>query len=213
MGQKALNVALEVEHGDEVLQRMYPNGRLGGLRVDGAAPAVVGARVDLLLWVKQPRAQHFNAHTRLAWVRHRGTPRLRECFGLDFLPGAASGRERLLGFLHGQVDTQKLRAHERFSVEWPVVLNHAGVARRETLADLSFGGAFLRTHTVLSLGSPLELNVRAPGALLPIKLAARVVWVRRSGDDAGMGLEFQNTGRGTEKLRKLVERLSRSGPA
>ena len=213
MGQKALSVALQVDRGDEVLERMYPNGRLGGLRVDGTPPAALGARVDLQLWVKQPQAQHFTAHTRIAWVRHRGTARLRECFGLDLLPGDRGGRERLMAFLRGQVDIGRLRGHERFAVEWPVVLSLAGVARRETLADLSLGGAFLRTHMALQRDTELELNVRPPGALLPLRLAARVVWVRRSGDDAGLGLEFLERGQGVAKLRKIVERLSRSGPA
>jgi Tfp pilus assembly protein PilZ len=209
MGQNALNVALEVEHGDEVLQRMYPNGRQGGLRVDGTPPASLGARVDLQLRVKQPHAQHFTAHTRIAWVRHRGTPRLKECFGLDFLPGDAGGRERLLAFLRGQVDAEKLRAHERFAANLPVVLTHGGVARRETVGDLSLGGAFLRTRALLMPGAEVELSFRPPRALRTIKLPARVVW-GRAGEDAGMGLEFLWPTRDADKLRKLVERLSRS---
>jgi Tfp pilus assembly protein PilZ len=211
MAQKSLSVALEVEHGEDVLERMYPNGRLGGLRVDGPAPAALGARVDLLVRVKRPRAHHFTAHTRIAWVRHKGTAKLRECFGLDFLPDDVNCRERLLAFVRGQVESEHLRAYERFAVEWPVVLAHGGVSRRETLADLSFGGAFLRTRALLPPGAELELSVRPPGALLAVKFPARVVWSRRSADDSGMGLEFVGKGRAAEKVRRLVERLARSG--
>ena len=211
MGPKSLSLALEVEHGDEILERMYPNGRLGGLRVDGPAPAALGAKVDLLVRVKKPSAHHFTAHTRIAWVRHKGTARLRECFGLDFLPDDVNGREKLLAFVRGQVESEHLRAHERFAVEWPVVLAHGGVTRRDTLADLSFGGAFLKTRALLPPGSELDLSVRPPGALLPVKVPARVIWSRRSGEDSGMGLEFVGKGRAAEKVRKLVERLARSG--
>jgi hypothetical protein len=144
---------------------------------------------------------------RIAWVRHKGNERLRESFGLDFLPDDQSGRERLLAFARGQVDEPHLRGERRFSVEWPVVLSWSGVVRHETVADVSEGGAFLATTQFIDPGNEVELLLRPPGALFALKFKGRVVWARREGTAPGLGIEFMRDDRRREKLRKLLDRL------
>src|SRR5688572_15484897 len=118
MAQKSHTVTLELHHAGEILAVLYPNGRLGGVRVDGTAPAALGAKVELLVRVQKPSVRHITARMRIAWVRHRGNERLRECFGLDFLPADPGSKARLLAFARGQVDEPHLRSDQRFTVEW-----------------------------------------------------------------------------------------------
>lgn len=59
--------------------------------------------------------------------------------------------------------------------------------------DLSEGGAFLKSDLLLEKGEGLELELRFPGEELPLRVEARVAWVRAlpaSAEEAGMGVEF-----------------------
>lgn len=201
-------VILEVERPEEMLGRFYPNGRLGGVRLDGTSPAAAGERVDLVVRVKGSPAGYLTTRMRVGWVRHKGNARLRECFGLDFIPEDNGSRERLLSFARGQMADSHLRTEPRFAVQWPAVISHGGVARRESLADVSVGGAFVATTSLPEQGTELEVTLRPPGALLPLRLRARVVWTRRTGAVPGMGLEFIGEAKALEKFRKAVERLT-----
>lgn len=64
-----------------------------------------------------------------------------------------------------------------------------------TTQDLSEGGLFLEADTPLDVNSELQLEITLPGEA-PLRVAARVRWVRDSEDAAnaglkpGMGLEF-----------------------
>lgn len=61
-----------------------------------------------------------------------------------------------------------------------------------TSADLSTGGAFLKSDLLLEQGEPLALQFEVPGAG-EIQAQARVAWVRRfpeAGQLSGMGVEF-----------------------
>lgn len=60
-------------------------------------------------------------------------------------------------------------------------------------ADLSEGGAFLKSDLLLEEGEALSLELTVPGHLLKLQAEGRVAWVRRfpqPGEDAGMGVEF-----------------------
>ena len=64
-----------------------------------------------------------------------------------------------------------------------------------TSADVSAGGAFLKSDLLLEQGEPLSLEFHLEGRMSPIRAQARVVWVRRfpeGSEPAGMGVEFVN---------------------
>ena len=69
----------------EVMERWYPNGTLGGLTLDGTPPGVLGTVCLLEVRTTQPAERHFNVQGQIAWIRHKGTKTLRECYGVDFL--------------------------------------------------------------------------------------------------------------------------------
>src|SRR5689334_1957823 len=101
-----LRVTLEVASPQELLERWYPNGKLGGLTLKGELPGPLGTRCDLVVRAAHPAlaspggasppAVHFKLRGQLAWARHKGSRGMQECFGVDFLADAAAGRERLL---------------------------------------------------------------------------------------------------------------------
>src|SRR2546423_7508565 len=138
--EKGLHVNLEVGKAKELLERFYPNGKLGGLMVDGALPGSLGARCELMIKVREPKSHHLNVKGQLAWARHKGSRALRECFGVDFIAEDEPGRTRLLAAAKDEVDPSALRFEERIATELPVRLFYDGKKRKETLCDLSQGG-------------------------------------------------------------------------
>lgn len=204
---KTAKLELTFDRPEDLLARLYPNGQLGGMFFDGLPPVALGAKVELTLRVTSPSPRHFNVHTQLAWVRHR-LPRQKEGFGLDFLPEDAKGRERLVAFASGKALDEPIRAEERLSVALEVLVMHNGAVRKETLADLSQGGAYLRTKTPLAPGTDVEVSLRPPLSLRRLRLRARVAWTKKRGDDAGMGLQFiYADARQQDRLRRLLERI------
>jgi len=181
---------LEVAFPGDVLNRVYPNGKLGGLTIDGPSPGSLGEFIEVEVKVDRPR-RNFTVRGQLAWVRHKGKGALKECFGVDFTTGDEAGPQRLLAFARDEVDVETLRAEPRLATDLPVTLTHRGETRKEFLVDLSPGGAFIRSANPLLPGEAVEMHVRPPLALLAIKLKGRVAWVRRTGTAIGMGIEFQ----------------------
>ena len=59
-------------------------------------------------------------------------------------------------------------------------------------ADVSTGGAFLKSELLLEVGETLSLEFQVPGGTV-VRTAARVAWVRRfpeGAQPAGMGVQF-----------------------
>jgi uncharacterized protein (TIGR02266 family) len=91
----------------------------------------------------------------------------------------------------------RMRKDDRTALELPVVVSDAanrvqGGIRFES-ADVSTGGAFLRTDLLFEVGELLTLQFQLPGAGRVIRAEGRVVRVSRelSKDHApGMGVEF-----------------------
>ncbi len=204
-----VTATLVVETPRELINRYYPNGRLGGLRVDGKRPTTLGANLVLLVKVKQP-AREFTVHGQLAWVRHEA-PRQPPSFGVDFLPAEDGTRTRLLAFARDEVPAEAVRVERRVQVELPVRLVHDGRERRETLADLSSGGAFVRTPEPLASGELVQLSLKPPGSFAALRGALTVkgyvVWSRPEGEQAGMGIEFVVDETTRAKLLRLLARL------
>lgn len=209
MSPNPVKLTLEVKRPKDILERYYPNGRLGGLVLDGPAPAAVGHACDLLVRVTESAHRHLNVRGQLAWARHKGSSRLKACFGVDFVADDKPGRERLLQFANEKLAAADTRYDNRISTNLRVKLAHGGTRQKEALVDLSQGGAFVHSRTPLPVNSLLEFSLRPPLTLNPIKLRVRVAWVRTEGLAPGMGLEFvyQNS-RQVSRVRKLVDKLS-----
>lgn len=207
--EPTLRVDLAVAFPVDILNRFYPNGKQGGLTLDGAVPSALGQLVDLCVKVERP-AREFNLKGQLAWARHKGSRNLKECYGIDFLPHDEAS-QRLLAFARQDLDPDATRGTVRLSTDLKVRITHLGQTRREFLADLSQGGAFVRSGMPAEVGELLELHLRPPGALTSIVLNARVKWVRVTGTEPGMGLEFLDSdAKVLERLGKVLARLDRS---
>jgi uncharacterized protein (TIGR02266 family) len=198
-------VELEVEYPADILGRYYPNGKLGGLTLDGKPPGALGQLVALTVKIQRPD-RVLDLRGQLAWARHRGSRMLKECFGVDFV----SDPERLLSFAKAQIEPEALRAGPRVFTDWPVRITHAGVTRKEFLVDLSQGGAFVRSATPLGVGDAVELHLKVPRTLVGGATVRGVVaWQRMTGDAAGFGVQFvEEDPRARARLDKLLLRLS-----
>lgn len=88
-----------------------------------------------------------------------------------------------------------MRRHDRRPAELAVSVSAEGrepAAGSITLdsADVSEGGAFLRSDVLFEVGETLALEIPLPDGPV-VKATGRVAWVADSGSEApGMGLEF-----------------------
>jgi uncharacterized protein (TIGR02266 family) len=203
-----LEFTLHVATPEELDSKFYPNGRLGGLAVEGPSPGSLGQQVKLTVVVRQP-ARRFEVQTQLAWARHKPGPNQPADFGLDFLAEDEGVRTRLLAFARQQLASGATRADFRHSVELEIRLVHEGEQRRELIADISRGGAFVSTENPLPVGAAVQFFLRPPRAFVSLELFATVVWVRTAGAHPGMGLQFETTRASREKLEKLILKLTR----
>lgn len=203
-------VTLAVGQPHELAERYYPNGKLGGLTLEGKAPGSLGMLVQLTVQVKKP-SRTFVVKGQLAWARHQAARGQTPAFGVDFLPEDDATRVRLLAFARDEVEDRATRLEDRLQVELPVRLVHEGTTRKEYLADLSAGGAFVRTWNPLQPGEQVELAVRPPRSLMSFSLKGRVAWTRTTGQHPGMGIAFDDDDGGArERVEKLLAKLSRS---
>ena len=205
--EPVIEVTLEVAFPNDVLGRIYPNGKLGGLTLDGKVPGALGQLVTLTVRVQRP-LRDFQMKGQLAWARHkRGSKGLPEAYGVDFL----GEPDRLLAFARSELDPAALRLGPRLATDLPVRITHGGYTRKEFLVDLSDGGAFIRSPEPIPVGHEVELHVRPPNALLGFSLKGRVAWQRNTGTAPGFGVEFIERDAGSRaRLEKLLVRLSSS---
>jgi Tfp pilus assembly protein PilZ len=204
----ALKVTVVVPEPGAVKDRVYPNGKLGGLTIDGPKPGALGQRVTVTVKVQKP-AREFSFVGQLAWARHKSSSVQDASYGVDFLAGDDPTWARLLAFSTAQLKPEEMRFEHRLTVQLAVRVVHLGQTRRETLADLSYGGAFIRTWNPLPVGEWVELVTRPPLSLTSVRMRGRVAWSRLTGDDPGMGVAFFDAdGKQTPVVRKLVEKLT-----
>jgi uncharacterized protein (TIGR02266 family) len=206
----ALKLTLQLLRPKDLLERWYPNGRHGGISLEGPLPGALGERCQLSVEFAEPALRTFQLHGRLAWARHKGSQRLRESFGMDMVDDDLDGRERLLRYARDEFPLSATRFAQRLSTNLPVRVVHDGKSFRESLMDLSQGGAFVKTPTPLPVDTQLTCELRPPLSLRGLKLQARVAWVRDSGEHAGMGLEFRYADpRESKRVQDLLDRLAR----
>jgi len=86
-----------------------------------------------------------------------------------------------------------MRRYSRRSLSLPVLVTEAADDLQAAIsfdaADLSQGGAFLRSELLFEVGEVLDLEIHvAPG--LRVRARGRVVRVSRAEEAPGMGIEF-----------------------
>jgi uncharacterized protein (TIGR02266 family) len=203
-----IETGLKVASPAELAEHYYPNGRLGGLSVNGKPPGALGQHVLLKVDVVRPSRQ-FVLRGQLAWVRHKSGPNQPTGFGVDFLPEDDATRVRLLAFARQEVSSDATRIEQRQQVELKVRMVHDGRQRKELVADLSPGGAFVRSWNPLPVGAKVQLALRLPLSLSALELKGHVAWVRLAGEHPGMGVEFERDEAARVKLEKLLLKLAR----
>lgn len=200
--------SLIVEQPKELVDRYYPNGKLGGLMLDGEAPGELGKPIRVTVKVKKP-SREFAFQGLLAWARHRAA-RQPASFGVDFSSSDEASRDRLLAFARSEVSPEAVRVEQRLQVELAVRLTHDGTVRKEQLADLSLGGAFVKTRAPLKTGEVVELSLRPPLSFGTLSLRGYVAWAREKGPQAGMGIGFVTDSDALGRLERLLARLGKA---
>ncbi|MHB8879264.1 MAG: hypothetical protein ACYC8T_36670, partial [Myxococcaceae bacterium] len=69
MAETLLKVSLQIAAPKDLLVRYYPNGKLGGLTVDGPLPGALGQRCALVVRAASPATRHFNVRGQRAGAR------------------------------------------------------------------------------------------------------------------------------------------------
>jgi len=149
----------------------------------------------------------------LAWRRAgKNRSKLRAGLGVEFLASEANKCEFLLGVAKGDIIDLVQRRHRRLPVDlrvgWRLKADRTWQINQ--LDDIGEGGAFIRTTQFLPLGSPVILEIVAPGGERKISIEAKVAWTRHTPGEEGIGVEFKcRDGGGTRLLQELVRRIER----
>lgn len=194
-----------------LVQRYFPNGRLGGLMIDGAPPVPVGTAVRLKVCFEDP-PRAFDVRCRIAWARFAGSESLKPAFGLEFLPTEATARDRLIAFATGDSPVESLRAAERIEVSLRARIAVDGVTVSEQATDVSPGGLFAATPRLPPppVGTPVNVTLRPPLSLRSVALAGRIAWRREHGEGRGVGIEFQFRDlRERSRIDSLIRRVQK----
>jgi len=201
---------LDLQKPQDLSARLVPNGKSGGIMLDGALPGALGAFAELIVRFSEPVERHFSVQVQLAWARHVGNASLKEGYGVDFVDDDQAARERLLAYARGEVAPERSRFDVRIATDLPVTVRYQGKLRKETMLDLSQGGAFVRSSPPVPIGAIVELHVRPPRSLTPIRLRGRVAWIRESGPAPGFGAEFvYDSARQATRIQGLLQKLEK----
>lgn len=115
-----------------------------------------------------------------------------------------------------QVGRREMRRFDRTPAELPVTVRAAGSKVEGAIhldsADLSEGGAFLRSELLFEVGETLDLEIPLDEGQV-VKAAGKVVRVARgkapAGKQSGMGIEF--TRLSAQDRRAIVAALLKQG--
>lgn len=197
--------------GKEFLKSYQPDFSHGGLFIPTRARYEVGSQVIIDVRFNELRSTIL-VRGLIAWRRagkHR--TKLRAGVGVEFLSSEQKKCEFLLGVAEGKILDLMQRRRRRL----PIVLDIGWRSKAERewhtsyLEDIGEGGAFIRSTELLSEGSPVILEVTAPGGQRAIALEGRVAWIQKQPEaDQGMGVEFRRRDAGGVRLvRELLRRL------
>nr|WP_255216063.1 PilZ domain-containing protein [Pseudenhygromyxa sp. WMMC2535] len=101
-----------------------------------------------------------------------------------------------LRYLHDVLTHQRkasARASRRACVEIPARWSSSLGPQRAEIADISRGGAFLRSRTPPIVGSSIELEIEdaSSQSAPPLRVTAVVAWIGRSHGKRGFGVKFR----------------------
>lgn len=100
-------------------------------------------------------------------------------------------------------DTSAKRVHERFPIELPVLLVHAGGEARGVTKNLSLGGAALALDAPVPFGAEAKVRVRLPALKEDTEIGVTVRWLR----DGLVGVQFGTLrAKDTWALNQLLKR-------
>jgi len=148
----------------------------------------------------------------VAWRQRgkRGTGQ-RAGLGIEFDRSESAKGEHLLALSRGEkVPGVAQRKHRRLPVAIPVEwrIPNQVESHSSALEDIGTGGVFIRTMTPPSKGSPLVLELAAPGRPGAQSIEGRVAWTSMDPGNEGAGVEFRcrDIG-GMRRLRELIRRI------
>ncbi|MDY6988025.1 MAG: PilZ domain-containing protein [Thermodesulfobacteriota bacterium] len=107
-------------------------------------------------------------------------------------------KQRLLTFLEDWKKKQERRKHHRKPCSIAVTFSTKDFLSRDTIRDISPGGAFLETPEPLSVGDEITLMLSPPGSGELIDCIGRVAWT----PPRGVGIEFTSTP--SKELEKIL---------
>lgn len=143
----------------------------------------------------------------------RGTGQ-RAGLGIDFAESEGAKRDHLLGLARGHRRPEEAqRRHRRLPIAIPVNWRVPSKTEQHTgsLDDIGAGGVFIRTSAKPEQGTPLVLELAAPGKSGSQSIEGRVAWTRGAPGVEGVGVEFRcrDIG-GMRRLRELIRRIESS---
>jgi Tfp pilus assembly protein PilZ len=186
-------------------EKLYANGHLGGVTVEAEAPDELGARVELSIEVERP-PRSFVVLGQIAWARRKASKALGFSYGVDFVAEQGDLAQRLVAFARNQMGESAMRYQRRFVFDLKATVTYGGISRVEHVADLSVGGAFVRTTEVIATDQLINIKLRLPGHLFATSVKARVAW-SRTGADSGIGIEFiDDDGTLHQRLERLLSK-------
>lgn len=197
----------DLEQLREAYHEEFPTG---GLFAATTEPLTPGSVIVVELICEQLPNRLMIRGTVQSW--RPALPRLRVRAGalVVFAAEEKSKRDFLADVLHGTVQPEKKRRYSRIPVAVPV--NYRIRDQRETLsgslADVSIGGALLRTAVLPAIGSELILSLLPPGGAAPMDIVGRVTH-HKPGGGAGIKFAFRDGG-GARRLRELIRRFCAS---
>jgi Tfp pilus assembly protein PilZ len=198
--------------GDAFLQAYLKDSLHGGVFVATRRPFPLGSPIVVDIRFGELRSAVLMRGF-IAWRRagnHRS--KLRSGLGIEFLASEEQKRSFLVGVARGEIVDLAQRRHRRLPVDvrvgWRLKADRSW--HIDELEDIGSGGAFIRTTTFLPVGSPVILEITAPGGLRTISIEGRIAWTRHTPGAEGIGVEFRcRDGGGTRLLQELVRRLER----
>jgi uncharacterized protein (TIGR02266 family) len=140
-------------------------------------------------------------------VKHQGA-------WITFTPEDQETQDFVVAVARGDItiETKIVRKHQRYPLEMPVdwkAGNSEDVFISST-ADLSAGGAFVRTLAPPPVGTPVAL-VLAPTRGAVLTITGRVSWARQEPGAEGMGVRFeQPTAEAAKALREALRKMDES---
>ena len=113
----------------------------------------------------------------------------------------------LMDVAEGNGDKYHKRKFARLPVDVPVRWrpHESAEFRSGDLNEISVGGALLKSHETLPIGTEIVLELTLPGAKAPTTLAGRVTYTK---DGFGNGIKFlYRDGGGSRRIREIIRRI------